>query len=97
MEEILELFKGILGPVTLGLAIIGIINWFKMFPGAQNPDLAPLWPGIAGILGSALLSLYAWILFGITNIKDVTIVIVVGFFLGLSVAGLYKLADKINR
>jgi len=97
MEEILGLFKTILGPGMIVGAIVAIVNWFKMFPGAQDPKKAPLWPGVAGILGAILLMLYAWILFSITGIKDVTVVVIVGFFLGLSTAGLYKLADKIGK
>lgn len=97
MEELLELFKTILGPATIGLAIICLINWFKMFPGAQTENLKSLWPGIAAILGAVLLLLYAWVLFGITDIKSVTVIIVVGIFLGLGTAGLYTGLSKIGN
>jgi len=97
MEEIKELFKTILGPATIGFAIICLINWFKMFPGADDEKLSPLWPGVAAILGASLLSLYAWIFFGITGAKDVAVIVVVGAFLGFATAGLYKLGGKLTN
>ncbi len=97
MEELLALFKTILGPATIGLAIICLINWFKMFPGADNVKLAPLWPGVAAILGALLLMLYAWVMFSVTNIKDVAIIVVVGAFFGFATAGLYTGLGKIGN
>ena len=97
MEELLALFKTILGPATIGLAIICLVNWFKMFPGAQDPKLSALWPGVAAILGAALLALYAWVIFGITNIKDVAVIIVVGAFLGFATSGLYTGLGKVGN
>jgi len=97
MEELLALFKTILGPATIGLAIVCIINWFKMFPGADNVKLAPLWPGISAVLGAILLVLYAWVIFGITNIKDVAVIVVVGAFLGFATSGLYTGLGKVGN
>jgi len=97
MEGMIDIFKSILGPGTIIFAIICLINWFKMFPGAQADKYKPLWPGLAAILGAILLLLYSWVIFGITDLKSVTIVVVVGIFIGFASAGLYKLADKINK
>ena len=96
MNEFVELFKTILGPATIGLAIIAIINWIKMLPGAQNVKLGWLWVLLAGIFGSSLSVLYVWIVAGFADIKELIMVIVVGFFLGLGSAGVYKLADKVR-
>jgi hypothetical protein len=51
---------------------------------------------LAGILGSGLSVLYVWIIAGFAGIKELVMVIVVGFFLGLGSAGVYKLADKVR-
>lgn len=97
MDEIIALFKTILGPAAIGAAIVAIVNWFKIIPGAQDPKLSALWPGVAAVLGGGLFTLYAWVVFGLASAQHIVIVAIVGFFLGLAAAGIYKLADKINK
>lgn len=88
----LELFESVFAPLAFIGAIIAVVNWFKMIPGADNENLKAVWPGVAiavGMIGQIVFV----VLTGQPELIPVAIAI--GFILGLAAAGLYKLSDKI--
>ena len=86
-----DLFNNAFGPAAAVLIIVAVVTWFKMIPGAQNEKLNFIWPAVAIVTGIGTQIYYALI-----NGLPINTAIGIGIVLGLTAAGLYKIADKIG-
>jgi hypothetical protein len=87
----LDLFNSSFAPAYAVLIIIAVVAWFKKIPGATNPNLEAIWPAVAIVVGIATQIYYASM-----NAIPFNQAIGVGIILGLTAAGLYKVADKVG-
>ncbi|MDD5013842.1 MAG: hypothetical protein PHW73_01910 [Atribacterota bacterium] len=85
----IDIINSSFAPAFAVFIVIAIVAWFKMIPGAQNENLKALWPGVAIMAGIGTQIYYALI-----TGQSINLAIGVGVVIGLTAAGLYKVADK---